>query len=120
METIVQPYLVKANKDHRCDYCCGAIKKSTRYYKSVHKYDDIYDWKTHQYCADIADKLKMYDDVDEGLGAERFCDNIREEYQQIMSETQNELYESKDFVYPSFQDRLLFVLNHYNISLTNP
>ena len=44
-----------------------------------------------------------------------FIEIIKDEYSHIMSNTQNELYEIKDFVLPDFQGRLKFVLNYYNV-----
>lgn len=116
METISHATQTKAIKDHRCNFCCEVIEKGTTYLRSTHSHDgDIYSWKTHEPCAKIAEKLKMYDNVDEGLGSEDFIENIKEEYNQIMSDTQNELYESESFTIPKFKDRLLFVINFYGI-----
>lgn len=101
-------------------FCCQQIERGTTYLKSTHKCDgDVYTFKTHNHCADIASKLKMYDNCDEGLTTEGFLENIKNEYQEIMSSTQQELYESKDFVYPKFAEQLQFVMNHHGINRTS-
>ena len=114
METISNAKLTTAIKGHSCNFCCQPIEKGTKYFKSTHSMDGaVYDWKTHQECADIADKLKMYDHVDEGVTTDDFIESIKDEYSRIMSETQTELYESKSFVVPHFKERLAFVINFH-------
>lgn len=58
----------------------------------------------------------MYDEADYGVTTEHFLEAIEHEYQKIMSDTQAELYESKDFRYPDFNDQLKFVLKHHGIN----
>jgi hypothetical protein len=117
METIQYQKLTKANKDHKCNFCCQIIDKGGNYLKSTHVCDGhLYEWKSHIYCSKIASKLRMYDDVDDGVTDEHFQETIRCNYQDIMSEHHNELYKSKDFVYPEFSEQLDFLLNHYGIS----
>jgi len=113
METIQYPTETKAIKNHRCDFCLGVIEKGSKYLKSVHKYDVVYSWKTHKKCSEIASKLNMYDNCDEGVTSEDFIEIIREEYSRIMAETQNEKYESKDFILPNFGGQLQFVVDYY-------
>lgn len=109
----------KANKDHKCNYCNGIIPKGSVYQKSTLKYDgDIYTWKNHCECSDIAMKLHMFDDADEGVTSDMFYEKVNDEYMRIMQETQTELYESKDFVYPKFKEQLSFVIEHHAISHT--
>lgn len=115
MVTIQTATETKAIKDHKCNFCLGEICKGSKYMKSVHKQDFIYSWKTHKHCSEIASKLNMYDYCDEGLTTDAFIEIIKDEYSHIMSNTQNELYEIKDFVLPDFQGRLKFVLNYYNV-----
>lgn len=115
METIQYPTEIKAIKEHTCDFCLGKIEKNSRYIKSVYKHDYIYTWRTHIHCSEIASKLKMYDNCDIGLTTNDFNECINEEYDNIMSNTQNELYEDKSFVIPKFQERLQFVLSYHRI-----
>lgn len=118
MTTIENEHQVKARKDYRCNFCSLPILKGSFYFKSVHKEDEIYSWRVHKHCSEIATKLKMYDHTDEGLGSDLFVEIVKDAYMEIMSKTQNELYKSKDFKYPPFEERLLFVINHYNTSKT--
>lgn len=115
MKTINYPTLKKSNKEHKCDFCGQVIEKGTKYYSATYSNPDVYSWKTHKYCMDISSELKMYDDCDEGVTSEDFKENITVEYQRILSEEFNEVYESKAFIYPSFDKQLLFVLNHHKI-----
>lgn len=115
MQTIQSATETTAVKNHKCDFCLGIIKKGSKYLKSVHKHDEIYTWKSHWGCAEIADKLNMYDNCDDGLTSNDFVEIIQNAYDEIMSSTQNELYESKNFVVPDFEEKLQFVLSHYKI-----
>jgi len=117
MRTILEPTKTKANKQHQCNYCLGVIEKGESYERSVHIYDDLYTWKSHLKCSDIASKLKMFDYADEGVTHDYFYESIIEEYRQIMIKTNLELYESKEFKYPTFHEQLEFVINYY---LTTP
>lgn len=113
METISYPKLTKAIKQHKCDFCRQPIEKGSNYFKSTYVDGGIYDWRTHEDCSYIADKLKMYDNADDGVSQDFFIEEIKDEYSRIMSETQNELYESESFVIPIFKDRLQFVINFH-------
>lgn len=116
METIKQN-LVEANRLHRCDYCLGIINKGEKYRKSVHKHDgNIYTWKSHKLCQKLVSELDMFEDTGgDGVTTEFFIEIVKEEYQNIMSNHYNELYESANFCYPLFKNQLQFVLNHYKI-----
>lgn len=113
METLQYPTKTTAIKEHKCDFCTGVILKKDVYWKSTYKYDGIiYTWKTHQDCADIANRLNMYDNDGEGVSTEDFIENIKCEYQKIMSDSYTEIYEDKSFVYPKFNEQLSFVIKH--------
>lgn len=117
METLIYPTKTKANKEHKCNFCNGLIQKSEIYLKSSHKFDgDIYTWKSHEKCSELASKLNWYENCDYGLTQEDFIESAKNEYQNIMSENFNELYESKDFVYPKFKEQLEFIINHHLIN----
>lgn len=104
---------VKAKKPHVCDYCGCMIESGDNYQKSTIVYDDMYVWKSHHRCSEIAEKLKMFDYCDEGLTRSEFQENIREWFCEIWRKKDNEYYESKDFNIPSFKDQLEFVCSHY-------
>lgn len=104
----------KARKEHKCDFCCEKIKKGEVYNSQTNVYDgDIYVWKTHKKCSEIAAELRMYDNCDEGVGQSEFWDYITEEYQDLMIKTNLKKYESKGFKIPSFLNQLNFVFNYH-------
>jgi hypothetical protein len=107
---------VKARKEHVCDWCCEMIEIGQMYQKQVLKTDFIYDWRNHIFCEEIAQKLKMFDDVDEGLSSDDFLENIKNEYIKIMSNECNNNYELKDYKTPKFQEQLDCVLSFHGIS----
>lgn len=77
METLTYPTETKAIKEHSCNFCAEKITKGETYLKSTHKYDgEVYDWKTHKHCAELAERLKMYDDADEGVTDDFFQETI--------------------------------------------
>lgn len=104
----------KARKEHTCDWCLGKIKKGQHYNHSFCKDDYVFVWKNHIRCAEIATELKMFDDG--GVTQDDFHEHIGEEYMRIMSEHHNEIYEAKDFKYPSFEKLLDFVCEFHNIN----
>ncbi len=82
METIQYPSKTKASKEHRCDFCAQKINKGEDYLNSIHKNDgEIYAWKTHQYCSDLADRLDMYEDG--MLTQEGFQETVHAVYDRI-------------------------------------
>jgi hypothetical protein len=120
METISYQKEVKANKDHRCNFCGEKIRKDETYLTSTHKQDgSVYDWKTHKHCSEIANRLNMYEDCDEGLTEDGFQETIhcvhddllitlipnedRDKYTQIIQQLR----------YVQFRQKLSFVIRHY-------
>lgn len=105
---------VKANKDHKCDYCFQYIKKGHHYLNSGHVTDGhAYTWKSHLHCNEIAHKLKMWEHADEGLTSEDFQESIRFEYDDLMKA--NGVFETREFKYPPFQERMRYVLSHHKL-----
>lgn len=103
----------KARKEHTCNYCGFKIQKDEIYHRSTCVYDYIYVWKSHTKCYKIAAELNMYDECDEGLTGDAFCEFIKEEYINLQIKINNESFESKDFNYPDFKGQLDFVCNYY-------
>ena len=116
MEMIQSPTETKAIKEHRCNFCYQKILTGSIYVKSVWKVDSVYAWKTHKHCADIATKLKMYEDSDEGVDSDAFSEHIKNEYQNIIMKPAPN---GKDIIYPKALERLSFVCNHHGIKITN-
>lgn len=120
METISYQKEVKANKDHRCNFCCEKINKGDNYITSTHKQDGIvYDWKTHKHCSGIADRLKMYENCDDGLTSDDFQESIHSEYFDLIVSkfTEEDLKKYTDIVQQfrcvRFRDKLFYVIRHY-------
>lgn len=110
---------VKANKEHICDWCELKINKKEIYSRQSNVDDgSIFRWKNHIHCADLMDKIGAYDGGD-GVGTEDFQEYVKNEYQTVMSNHFNDIYESKDFKYPNFETRLNFVLDFHKIERTN-
>ena len=100
----------KAIKEHQCNYCGEKINKGEKYNSQTNVYDgDIYTWKSHKNCTDIASELRMHDECDEGVTGEDFRESIQYAYQDIMINTDIDYYESKEFKYPTFVEQLKVV-----------
>lgn len=120
METLMQPSETKAKKEHRCDLCAEKIFKGDKYIKSTHKHDgDLYDWKTHDWCAELANKMEMYEDADEGLTGDMFMEIVGDKHYDLMLAqfTENELKRHSDVLrqlrYVRFREKLHYVIMHY-------
>ena len=116
MEIIQDPRETKARKQHMCDFCQETIAINEKYIKAVYKEDNIYSWKSHLYCQNIASKLRMFNQSNEsGVTSDDFQEYINEEYRDIITKTETELYESTTYTVPEFKDRLEYVLKYHNI-----
>jgi hypothetical protein len=105
METIVYPTKRRARKTHSCDLCWQPIEAGSIYLYSVYKHDEVYTWKMHHHCSDIADKLKMYDEC-EGLEMETFREFIIDEYYTLTENSDKEI---------TWNEKLDFVIAHHDI-----
>ena len=120
METLSYQKEVKANKEHRCNFCCEKIKQGETYITSTHKQDGtVYDWKAHKHCSEIADRLKMYEDCDEGLTGDDFQETIHSEYFDIILNqfTTEDIKKYSDVIQEFrkvyFKNKLMYVIRHY-------
>lgn len=105
-----------AHKEHKCMWCGGIINKGEKYERSTHVYEgQIYDWVNHISCRLLSYALEMWDYVDEGLSSEDFYNFVCDKYADIMSEKFTEQWESKDFIMPSFRDKVSFLKDYYKI-----
>lgn len=105
METITPQTETKAIKEHKCNFCNLKINKGSIYLKAVYIYDDIYTWKSHIHCQQIADKLAMIDYCDEGITDDDFRECINNEFNELFNHNLN-----------SFEERIELVLNHYGLT----
>lgn len=120
METLSYQKEVKANKEHRCDFCFDKIKKGETYITSTHKYDGtVYDWKTHKHCSEIADRLEMYKDCDEVLTADDFQETIHSKYFDLILNqfTPEDIKKYSNIIQEFrkvyFKNKLMYVIQHY-------
>lgn len=99
----------KARKEHKCSFCIGIIKISETYTAQFNKQDgDVYIWKSHIHCEEIASKLNMYDWCDYGLDSDTFQEYINQEFMKYEEEK-----------YPSFEERLKYVCEKHGINTQN-
>ena len=120
MDTLMQPTKTKAIKEHRCNFCGEKIYKGDTYIKSTHKNEgEVYDWKTHDRCSELADKMKMYEDADEGVSQEIFMENVSEEHYCLLTdrfaEDEKKKYSDilKQLREVRFREKLHYVIMHY-------
>ena len=79
MPEIIQAYkVVKARKKHLCSFCGCKIQVGELYHVGVFKNDDIYRWKSHITCDELAVKMDMYDGWGDGVTAEEFQEHVME------------------------------------------
>ena len=111
---------VKANKEHRCNFCCEKIRQGETYITSTHKQDGkVYDWKTHIHCSKIADRLNMYENCDEGLTEEGFQETIHCVHDELLIEQlpKDDVKKYSDIIqqlrYVRFKDKLSYVIRFY-------
>lgn len=82
METLLNPKEIKAVKEH---YCNEKILVGSNYLKSTHKHDGrIYDFKTHNYCAKLAEIFNMYEDCEDGVTQDDFMETIENKHDDIL------------------------------------
>lgn len=77
METISEK-TVKANKNHKCDWCGGKIDKGQLYITSFNKDGgDTWTWKNHVKCMDLYEKLDMGSQSWDGeVGSNEFMEYV--------------------------------------------
>jgi hypothetical protein len=101
-----------AIKEHRCDYCAGVINKGDIYQSSFIRFDGVYQWKNHIDCQRIADKLRLFDDCDEGLSEDDFKESIKDRYDYLLEVHGFHETETDYIKRSSFQDQLKFVIEN--------
>jgi len=121
MTTLQYPTETKARKEHQCNFCYDKIRVKEPYIRSTHVFDgEIYTWKTHTYCAKLADRLNMYDDCEEGLGGEEFKEYVSDKHFKILwSQIPDDAKEQcRDIANQlgdvKFKDKMWFVIRHFN------
>ena len=87
MPELISEVTRKAIKPHTCDYCHCEIPKGENYYVYTLKFDDVYRWKSHIRCTEIAKELEWsgYVELDSnGFQAEDFQEAVRELYEEFV------------------------------------
>lgn len=78
MPIVLKEIYPTANKEHICEFCSGKIQPGEKYVRQTNIYYGlVYDFITHQECKDVAHELRMYDDCDDGVSEDDFCEFIR-------------------------------------------
>lgn len=76
---VVTDVLRKAKKAHKCGLCGLTIDKGETYsYQFCKDGGDVWSFKSHCSCVDLATDLDLYDDQDNGVTEEIFKDQVRE------------------------------------------
>ena len=83
METLSNK-IVKANKDHACNFCGLKINKGENYHTSFNvDGGEAYTWKSHKDCQRLADIFLEDDNNGEGLTQDDFYTHVFEQYRDI-------------------------------------
>lgn len=78
---VITNVLRKANKPHKCELCGLVINKGEIYSYQFNKDGgDVWSFKAHCACVDLATNLNLYDDQDNGVTEEIFKDQVREDF----------------------------------------
>ena len=113
MVEIISDSMVTARKEHTCSFCGLPIKNKAKYNRAVIKESgNIYVWKSHKSCMDLAQNIE---DCDDGVSQYEFnafvCNCIEEQecsrcpYKENNEECHN---------YSCFEYCLPFVKNYFN------
>lgn len=121
METLKYQKEVTAAKDHKCNFCCQVIHKGEKYFTSTHKHDgEVYDWKSHSDCEEIAQTLKMYNGCDEeGLTQDHFEAYIENVHDDLLIDMlpKDDINNYSDIIQQfrkvRFIDKLGYVIRYY-------
>lgn len=120
METLKNPTETKAIKEHNCSFCGEKIIKGDFYEKSTHKNDgDVYDWKSHKYCSELATRLKMYDDAEDGLTQDSFMEIVDYHHDDLLlkqlpkNEINNYIDIIEQFKKVRWHDKFWYVIRYY-------
>lgn len=85
MYTIEYPHIVKARKQHRCDFCGKTIKVGEKYERATYKDEDIFTWKTCEICKPYVDEAFNNSDYDfsDGMSEQDFHNYMFEEHKSV-------------------------------------
>lgn len=119
IQIISDEYKVKARKKHNCNFCYKPIKIGDEYLTQTLKYDEIYSWKTHIKCSDLAKLMDLYSLADgDGVCSEMFTDYLFEEYNYLIMKEIGEIEDVNDLVKDSiYNTEINHVIDkvHFNL-----
>jgi len=104
MEILNEKTIRTAKSQHICDLCGMPINIGEKYENTVIKNENIYAFKNHKKCYQIAVKLEMFDFCDDGLTTNDFKEAIDTEYRNFFKIEEQ-----------SFKQRLHSVLSYHLI-----
>lgn len=79
MADILDNKIRTARKDHTCNYCGDVIHKGEKYdYSKLVQDGELYEWKCHLECNNIANILWEYIDPWEGMTEDDFYEGCRD------------------------------------------
>ena len=85
MDTIEYPHIVKARKQHKCDFCGKIIEVGESYERATYKDGDIFTWKTCERCKSYVDEAFDNPDYDfsDGMSEQDFHIYMFEEHKSV-------------------------------------
>ena len=108
-----------ARKEHKCNFCGEVIRIKEKYEFSQLKYEgELYDWKNHIKCGNIARELDMYSQCDDGLDDETFKELLREYLWEQMGDEFDE-YDNQDHTYSEQIDKTFELIKKAEIEAMN-
>lgn len=70
--------IVKAQKEYICDYCSQKIAKGEKHHRAYMKFDnEMYTWRSHLKCAELAVIIRDVVNPDEGLTHDDFSEGVQ-------------------------------------------
>lgn len=102
-----------AKKVHKCNFCLGKIAIGEKYDYDVCVNDgDLYPWKAHVKCNELASKLNMYYNCEEGVTDDDFYEIIRNQFQEMYQKKEGVLISWQDIHKMLFKEQLDYVYNN--------
>lgn len=86
--TLKEPKLVKARKEHTCDFCNKKISVGEEHTAATYKGDYVYDWRSCDRCKPYVREAfnSKNNDFSDGLNNQDFYDYMWEEHRNIAIE----------------------------------
>ena len=83
MVEVIDQKIVKARKEHKCSWCHGTIKVGEEYESATCKSGgELYQWKNHRHCKELADGLDMWAHGWDGLNDDEFAECVQDYLQE--------------------------------------